>query len=166
MKLIKLLSRPLLMLSLVFLTGCVAQLAPKYDQALFEGITSTNVQVMQLFASVSSGTDRKTCTERANAYNSVIGAIDALALQSKARPMPDSSSIDKINDYLSSKGFAAIVGNEPPSTNALEEVSKNLTKMKQTDCKIGLQEPVVATFKNAVSISMDQAITYESFLNR
>lgn len=156
----------LLIFWMMFIVGCATQLAPKYDQALFKGVTDTNVKIMELFASVSNGTESSTCHQRLSSYNSVIGSVDALALQSKARPAPENSITEKVNTYLESRGIGAITGAEAPSALALQEVSKNLNKMKEVDCKSGLGKGVVATFKNAVIISMDQAITYESFLDR
>jgi hypothetical protein len=166
MKVVKSCSRIFLMFWIVFIVGCATKFAPKYDEALFEGVTDTNVKIMELFALVSAGTNSSTCSARQSSYNSVIGSIDALALQSKARPVPENSITEKVNQYLESRGIGSMTGDAAPSASALEEVSKNLTKMKEVDCKSGLTNGVVATFKNAVIISMDQAITYESFLNR
>ena len=156
----------LLLLLLLSLTGCATQLAPKYDATLFEGITNTNVKIMELFSVVSTGTDMATFSEREQAYNSAIGSVDALALQSKARPMPENYIIEKVNKYLISRGVKPMPEDVAPSANSLEEVSKQLTKMKEVDSKSGLKPGAVAPFKNAVIISMDQAITYESFLSR
>jgi hypothetical protein len=166
MKVVKFFSRGFLLFWVLSIVGCTTQLAPKYDEALFKGVTDTNVKIMELFASVSAGTDSSTCSERDNTYNSVIGSVDALALQSKARPMPKNSVTEKVNVYLESRGIGSMTGDAAPSASSLKEVSKNLSKMKEVDCKSGLTDGTVATFKNAVVISMDQAITYESFLNR
>jgi hypothetical protein len=87
-------------------------------------------------------------------------------MQSEARPIPENSITEKVNEYLESREIASMTGDIAPSANSLKEVSNQLTRMKKQDCKFGLTEPVVATFKNAVIISMDQAITYESFLSR
>lgn len=152
--------------SVILITGCATQLAPKYDAALFKGVTDTNVKIMELFASVSAGTDSASCSDREEAYNAAIGSVDALALQSKARPIPKNSITEKVNKYLESRGVGTMTGDVAPSANSLEHVSLQLTKMKEVDCKSGLKPGAVATFKNAVIISMDQAITYESFLDR
>lgn len=166
MKLVKSCSRVFLMSWIFLVIGCATQLAPKYDEALFKGVTETNVEIMELFASVSAGTDSSTCDERKSSYNSVIGSVDALAIQSKARPIPENSITEKVNEHLKSKGVRSMTGDEAPSATVLEEISKNLTKMKETDCKSGLTDGAVEIFKNAVVTSMDQAITYESFLDR
>lgn len=148
------------------LSACTAQLAPEYDQALFEGLTRTNAQIMELFASVSAGTEADTFSERETAYNSAIGRIDALALQSRARPVPDNAITEKVNEYLLSRGIETLADGEAPSAAALEVISKNLAKMKQTDADRGLKTGAIAVFRSAVVISMDQAVTYEAFLKR
>lgn len=154
------------LLSVIIVSGCAVQLAPRYDAALYDGIIQANVKIMELFSLVSTGTDQTTYSQRQSAYNAVIGKIDALALQSKARPLPESPVSDKVNKYLEKRGVSPIASDVAPSATALEEVSKNLVKMKETDMNSGLKVLAVAAFKNAVIISMDQAITYESFLDR
>lgn len=158
--------KALLILYIMGVVGCATQLAPKYDAALFKGVTDANIKIMELFASVSAGTESSTCSEREKSYNTVIGSVDALALQSKARPMPENSITEKVNEYLESRGVGSMAGDVAPSASALENVSNQLARMKEVDCKSGLTDGAVATFKNAVIISMDQAITYESFLDR
>jgi len=167
MKLIKIIQFKVTLIFLItILTGCSIQLAPKYDAALFNGLTNANIKIMELFSSVSSGTSNSTFSERDKSYNSVIGLIDALAMQSRARPIPDNSITKKVNTYLESKGIAPMADEGAPSASSLDEVSKNLAKMKEIDGKTGLKPGAVKAFKNAVIISMDQALTYESFLDR
>lgn len=158
--------RLFLVASLCFFSSCTTQLAPKYDAAIFDSLIQTNVKIMQFFASVSEGTESTSCNQRESNYNSMIGSMNALAIQSKARPMPDNSITKKVSQVLKTKGLTALDDGVAPSASALEEVAKQLTKMKQVDCRSGLSPIVVSTFKNAVIISMDQAITYESFLER
>lgn len=148
------------------LTGCAVQLAPRYDAVLFESLIRVNPRIMELFASVAQGTSETTFEEREASYNSLIGIVDALALQSRARPVPESDLSDKIDEILRKRGMDPGDDGVPPSAHALDEVSKNLAKMKEVDQASGLRPIAVAAFKNAVVISMDQAITYESFLNR
>jgi len=152
--------------ALVTLTSCMTQLAPSYDLALYTGLTETNSKIMELFASVSSGTEKKTFKEREATYNNLIGRIDALAIQSRARPVPENKVTEKVNEYLESQGKQALTGGEAPSAAALDEVSKNLVRMKSQDDNKGLKPGAIATFKNAIVLSMDQAITYEAFLDR
>lgn len=158
--------RSAFILFIVILAGCASQLAPKYDAALFEGLADTNVNVMELFASVSNGSVTSDCRERGDHYNSVIGALDALIIQSRARPVPDNSVVDKVNTALISRGLPAVNIDDVPTAYSLEQAAKQVTKMRQLDCSAGLKPGAISVFKNAVIISMDQAITYESFLDR
>ena len=154
------------LLMFLMLSACATQLAPRYDKALYDGITQTNTKIMELFASVSSGTNANTFSERKATYNAVIGSIDALALQSKARPVPENSITEKVNKYLESRGIDALADGEAPSAASLEVISKNLVKMRDTDETKGLRPKAIAVFKNAILISMDQVLTYEAFLER
>jgi len=155
-----------IVLAAITLSGCATQLAPRYDAVLFESLIRVNPRIMELFASVAQGTTETSFEAREASYNSLIGIVDALALQSRARPVPQSDLSDKINEILRQRGMDPGDDGVPPSAHALDEVSKNLAKMKEIDRTSGLGPLAVAAFKNAVVISMDQAITYESFLNR
>lgn len=155
-----------ILLTVLMLNACATQLAPAYDKALFDGITQTNIKIMALFASVSKGTKANDFSQREKMYNDIIGNVDALALQSKARPVPQNKVTEKVNQYLQSRGVGALSDGVAPSANALEVVSKNLVKMRDTDQARGLGKDLVPVFKNAVIISMDQALTYEAFLER
>lgn len=151
---------------LVLLTGCLAQLAPQYDRVLFDGITRTNQSLMAFFASVAEGTEPSDFPTRENSYNQLIGAVESLALQSRARPVPENDATDKVNRYLDERGIAPVDGNVAPSADALDQIAIQLTKMKAVDRESGLKPGAVALFKNAMVVSMDQAMTYESFLDR
>ena len=159
-------SGPYLSILVLLLAGCTVQLAPRHDAALYDGIVRVNTRIMEMFASVAEGTDAATFDTRAALYNELIGTVDALALQSRARPVPESALRDQVNDYLGSRGQKLLDDDEVPSAAALEQVSKQLAKMKQVDRERGLGAFAVAPFRNAVIVSMDQAITYESFLQR
>ena len=158
----------MLSITVLFLASCATQLAPRYDAALFSGVTELNVSLMALFATVADGTvNDQPCNSRASQYNQLIGRVDALALQSRARPMPSGKVLEKLNEYMDERGFGSIVGDEPPSAAALDRISEDLTKMKDQDCTDGgLTALPVAAFRNGVIISLDQIITYESALNR
>ena len=159
-------SRLYVLLIILILSACATQLAPRYDNALFDGITQTNTKIMELFAAISTGTDAASFTEREASYNAVIGSIDALSLQSKARPVPENSITEKVNEYLQSRGIGVLLDGEAPSAASLEEVSKNLVKMRDKDKADGLRTGAISAFKNAIIISLDQALTYEAFLQR
>ena len=65
----------------LLLAGCMVQLAPRYDASLYNGITRVNPRIMELFATVAAGSEASSFAEREPAYNSIIGTVDALALQ-------------------------------------------------------------------------------------
>lgn len=156
----------MLLLFVLLLVGCATQLAPNYDKAIVDGLTSTNIKLMEHCASVSSGTKKDTYSEREETYNSLIGNLDALAIQIKARPMPDNKIIAKFNEYLENKGVDILGVEEAPSATALENISKQIVMMRDTDKKQGITAIEAKLFKGNVVIYMDQALTYESFLKR
>ena len=169
-----LLRRSFIFLLVTFLSACAVQLAPSYDKAVHEGIINANSKIMALFATVSLGTEANTFSQREAAYNETIGLVDALSIQAKARPVPDNKAIEKARMFLASRDADKAPTNDPateqikeiPSAAALEQISKQLLKMKSVDHSKGLTPKLVEIFKGAVVISMDQALTYESFLQR
>lgn len=157
-----------LSLILVFcalMAGCKVQLAPAYDQAIVDGTTKSTQQVMKLLSSVSQGTDKATFDEREDAYDEVIGAFDALAVQSRARPIPNEKVLDKANAALEKRGLGALTDNYP-SAAAFERISQEINGMKLVDKSAGLNSDQVDVFKIPIRLSLDQAITYESHLKR
>ncbi|QDQ28860.1 hypothetical protein FNU76_22300 [Chitinimonas arctica] len=151
---------------LLFLSACATQLAPPYDRSLVEGLTTANVEVMTLFASVSGGTRVEGFANREAKYNEVVGKFDALVLQAGARPMPRNKVTAEINKLLQSKGTPPISDEDLPSTTALKKVSEAVAKMRDTDRKQGVTAMEVQAFKGMASIYLDQALTYENFLQR
>ena len=150
----------------LLLAGCMVQLAPRHDAALYDGIVRVNERIMELFASVTPDADAAAFATREATYNSLIGSVDALAMQSRARPIPNSEVRDRVNEYLGDRGQPLLGDDEAPSAAALDQVSSQLAEMKKTDQAGNLKPGAVKLFRNAVIISMDQAITYESFLER
>ena len=157
---------PLLLMLCVGLSACVARLAPNYDKAIADGLVTTSQQLMTHFASTSSGTSASSFAQRDATYSSIIGNLDALALQAKSRPTPKSSVGDKVNEYLAKRGINLSGSGDVPSAAALEQISITLTKMRDVDKKQGVTAFEVAAFKGQVVIYLDQALTYENFLER
>jgi len=162
-----LLKKRVIVVALIFiLTGCATTLAPQYDKALFEGLTEANTDVMAFFASVSSGTQKEDLEVRSGPYAMMIGRFDALQIQAMARPVPSNKVTEKINEVLSKRGIPVGDDSEIPSATAMGKISSTLTKMRDTDKKQGVTAMEVQAFKNQVAIFLDQALTYESFLER
>jgi hypothetical protein len=150
----------------LILNACTATLAPGYDKAIVDGLTSTNISVMELFAAISDGTKKDTYSERDAKYNLLIGHFDALELQARSRPEPNDKLIQKANKLLLKRGVPLPDSSDVPSAHALNTISKTISKMKVIDKSQGITATEVQAFKNQVSIYMDQALTYESFLKR
>lgn len=150
----------------IFLSACVTTLAPNYDKAIVDGLVSVNQKMMEHFASTSSGTSNSDYDKREKIYNTIIGNIDALAIQAKARPIPKNKTTEKVNEYLRSRDVEVLDDEDAPSATALKEISETITKMRDTDKKQGVTEFEVKAFKSQAVIYLDQAMTYESFLER
>lgn len=160
------LGRHLVVVWLLCLSACTTQLAPPYDQAIADGLVAVNQEAMTLFASVSSGATHSAYAQRESTYNSLIGSLDALALQAKSRPVPKTSVNEKIKALLGKRGITLPETGDVPSAAALEQISITLAKMRDTDQKQGVTAFEVAAFKGQVVIYLDQALTYENFLAR
>ncbi|MBC3915949.1 hypothetical protein H8L32_00495 [Undibacterium sp. CY18W] len=165
---ILLLTRLWLLGMCMMLAACATQLAPAYDKAVVDGLAAVNTDAMILFASVSNGTDKSSFASRADKYNSLIGRLDALSLQAGARPMPKNKVTDAINRALDKRGSTGIVDDDstPPSAYAIRKVSDTLAKMRDTDRQQGVTAYEALAFKGQAVIYLDQAITYENFLQR
>lgn len=160
--------RPAFAVIAIFLliTACTANLAPKYDEDIVEGLLASNTALMKHFAATSTGVSRQTFKSREDTYNTIIGELDALVILTKSRPIPSNKGSDKVNEYLEKHGVNIIEGEESPSATALTEISETMVKMRNTDRKQGVTATEVAAFKGQVVIYLDQAITYEKFLER
>lgn len=158
--------RPWLVVAvLVLVSGCAVKLVPDYDKALVSGLTASNTGIMQLFAATDSGTKHETFSHREDKYNTLIGNMDALRIQAQARPVPDNRITEAVNKLLQGRNSPKLP-DELPSAFALTKISEILVKMRDTDKKQGVTRGEVQAFKNNVVIYLDQALTYESFIER
>ncbi len=151
---------------IVMFIGCATTLAPQYDKALVDGLTRYNTSVMEFFASVSGGTQKDTFDQRNEKYNNLVGGFDALEIQARARPIPRNKITDRINDVLEKRNISILDESESPSAVAMGKISETLVKMRETDQKQGITATEALAFKNQVIIYLDQALTYENFLER
>ncbi|MGJ4746839.1 hypothetical protein ACQV5M_10815 [Leptospira sp. SA-E8] len=129
---------------------------------------NSNVELMEFFASVSSGTcssPEKFDTRKAS-YSSLIGKFDALGILSRARPVPKPELLDKINTELVKKNVPVPKEWDVPSAVAVEKISESLAKMREGDSNKCINATEVRLFKNQISIYLHQALTYETFLER
>lgn len=151
--------------------SCAVSLSPKSDQGIVDNLSSTSVELFQFFAEVSAGTTAADFTKREPKYNSLIGKTEALELQIKARPMPKNKTLEKVidraNERLKKRGVATPISlNDAPSATSLEQIVRNLEQMKTSDKSNGLPPATVTLFKGFVQLYLDQALTYERFLNK
>lgn len=167
---------PLASISSWFLTGfillmvvsCSANLAPPFDKKVADGLDAVNIEIMTLFATTSQGTNKDTFPSREEKYNSVIGKLDALALSAGARPIPKNSVTQAINHLLDERQGKPLAdqGSTPPDAYSINKISETITEMRETDRKQGVTSYEAQAFKRQASIYLDQAITYENFLQR
>lgn len=150
----------------LLITACATTLAPSYDKAIVDGLNTVNRQMMEHFASTSAGTNNSDFDKRKRSYDSIIGRVDALAIQAKARPIPKNKITEKVNKYLSKRGVDILEGEDAPSATALEKISETITKMRDTDKKQGVTAMEVKAFRGQAVTYLDQALTYENFLER
>lgn len=158
----------LFLAALLSITGCATQLAPPYDKNVAEGLSAANTEVMILMATASQGTDKNTFSSREEKYNALIGRLDALALSAGARPMPKNKVTDAINKLLEKRGGKPIDDDDatPPSAHSIKKIAETLAVMRNTDKKQGVTSYEAQAFKGQLVIYLDQAITYENFLQR
>lgn len=150
---------------ILLISGCATQLAPEYDKAIVDKTIATSQATMSFLEQIRRGTNVNDYTAREQTYNELIGAYDALSLQAKARPIPKSVALDKINQRLQTKNSETISG-DYPSAFAFEKIAETLRKLKEKDQEMNLTAPVIEVFTGQIKIYLDQAITYESFLKR
>ena len=157
---------------LYLFTSCAVSLAPKFDQGIVDNLSASTTELMQLFAEVSGGAKKGDFSRREEKYNTIVGKIEALELQIRARPVPKNKVVNKVinksNQRLQQKGRGSVItaGDTAPSATALRNVRKNLETMKSADKEADLTKTEVARFKDIVILFLDQALTYERHLNK
>ena len=158
----------ILFVSLVHTAGCAIKLAPSYDKTVVDGMTSINEELMTFFASVSSGTNVADFDQRKPRYDSLVGKLSAIRIQSAARPVPR-SQLDQIlgsaapDDSVSPQQLQR---SEPLSVPPLDLMIRTMERMRDTDKTQGVTASEVAAFKGQIVISLDQVLTYEKALER
>ena len=77
------------MLLLVLLAGaCTIKLVPDYDQSILDGLGKVDDAAQLLFAAISGGSSKSDFAKEDGTYSQLIGEVNALSLQAKARPEP------------------------------------------------------------------------------
>ena len=147
--------------------SCKVTLAPEYNSQLVETLESVSIETFRFMAQVSDGVDAQDYSKREETYNTLIGVYESLKLRARSRPKPKNELPDHIKHLLSKRtGKTYEKSEDYPSVVAFEGVIENLKKMKQVDKTNGLTSDHVDLFKSAITIYLDQALTYENFLKR
>jgi hypothetical protein len=153
------------------LSSCAVSLAPRYEQAIVDDLSDASNQIFQLVASLSPKASSNDFNKRESDYNKVIGSIQALEFQIKARPLPKNKKVEeiinKVNENLKAKGISTLINvNEiSPSATALKNLRENIEKMKETDQQQGITKTELKVFKGFIELYLDQALTYEKYLH-
>ena len=156
---------------LLLFTSCAVSLSPKFDQNIIDELSTSSTEAFQLMAAVSEGTSASDFSKREDEYNSVIGSLEALQLQLEARPMPKNKILEKtlgkVNQRLQQRGMETVPATDTaPSATAVKHIIENIVKMKATDKRQGVTATELKAFKGNVQLYLDQAVTYESYLNQ
>src|SRR5271170_5137967 len=154
-------------LALLLICGCVAQLALAYDQAVSDGLVSANKDIQALFVAVGTSATKDTYPTRAPAYDHIVAELDAVELQIKTRPIPNTEVLQQANTLLTKSGVAGI-SNDPkfsnyPSARSVADLVQTIQHMQVSDETSGLPPSLVPAYENQASIYLTQAITYENF---
>ena len=94
-------------LILTAVAACTTRLAPAYDQTIVDGLAAANKDTQTLFASIGSEATKETFPSRKDSYDHIVGSLNALVIQAKARPSPDVSLTD-VNAALAHAGLSLI----------------------------------------------------------
>ena len=157
----------------LILSGCMAQLAPPYDDALVKDLIRADEKALVLFSAVADGSEASEFPKFASQYEQLIGKFGSLQNQAEARPVPPLAA--RLSDQLSKYSVLRQVCGEAEgdpgscvnsSPSALAQIVKNFTVMRSTHKTKGLPKDLVALFKNPYDISIHQALTVETALKR
>jgi hypothetical protein len=161
-----------LFIALVFCLGsCAVSLAPRYEQAIVDDLSIVSSEIFQLTASLSPKASTSDFSKRESDYNKVIGRIEALEFQIKARPIPKNKQVEgiinKVNEHLKAKGINTLinVNDISPSATALKNLRENIEKMKEVDQQQGITKTELKVFKGFIELYLDQALTFEKYLH-
>jgi hypothetical protein len=158
-------------LLLAAISACTAQLAPQYDQAIVDGLNTTNRDIQVLFASIGSNATKASFPSREDSYRRIIGSLNALVIQVEARPTPSTSvNLKDVNAALARIGVAQIA-NDPnfsdvPSARSIKNAADTIEHMQTADASSGLRGYAIKAFENQTNVYITQALVYETFLKR
>jgi hypothetical protein len=152
----------------VILAGCAAKLAPDYEKAIVDSLTSANEGAMTLLASASPSAPKGTFAKREEACNSVIGKFEAVRVQVGTCPAPAvSPAVTRIINIGQSGGDQKQLEiPAAPTSEIIARIVVGLTMMRDTDRGSGLPAMLIPGFKRESEALIEQALTYEKQLQR
>ena len=152
----------------VLLAACTVQLAPSYDQALAEGLDTSNKQALTLFAALEGGSPASEFGKYEPRYAEVIGGFDALRQRALTRQIPPLakrlSSLKIVQGFCNSESDPTGCLNSSPSS--LEQVLILLRKMRDNHKSRGLASDAIALARDSYNPAIAQALTIENALKR
>lgn len=152
----------------ILLSACTIQLVPSYDQALVEGLDSTNKEALTLFAAVEGGSPKSEFGEYEQKYADVIGSFDALYQRASTRQVPPlAKRLARqriVHDFCNSATDPASCLNVTPSS--LGQVLSTLRRMRDTHKSRGLAPDIVQNFRDSYNPAIGQVLTVENALKR
>jgi len=143
----------------VTLAACAVRFAPDYDDEIVQSLNSHTEETSKFFAKIVGGTNRADFGKRAEAYASLIGKYDALALRLEARAYPK----PVLPGFL---GGRSPVPSEAPSIAPIKKISATLEQMKKFDQTRSISSVEVAAYRKIFEIETRNALTYENALKR
>ncbi len=156
---------------MMFLQSCSIQLSPQYDVKIVDSLTENSDELLSFVEEISDGTKKVEYAEREEKYNNLIGKLESLELQVKARPIPSNKLLtkirDKVNAALKAKGNGKLISidDNAPSAKAIENIIKNIKVLKSDDKIKDVDDLQIKAYKGNIVLYLDQALTYEKFLN-
>jgi hypothetical protein len=151
------------------LAGCGIRLAPNYDRDIIDGLARTNEDALTLFASVANGAPPGSYPRRVDAYNALQGKLESVGAMVKARgtPQPPATGVALLGVVGVQNAQQQADQYMQPSTGPnIEAMIRIVNLMRNDDSRGKLSALSVMTLKNNFSAEMNQALTYEKFLNR
>lgn len=153
-------STSVLLVALLWLSGCATQLAPAYDERIVDGLTRANTDAMTVFAAFSAGAPTSRFAPYRDRYDQLIGTLNALEMQIAARPTP------AVPAPLAAALAERAVDVSGPPVEPIQGMSRTITMMRDTHATTGLTAGEVEGMRRQWAIYADQALTYEAYLNR
>lgn len=155
-----------LLLALLALAGCAAQLSPAFDPATYKTITDLNVKTETLFAALSGGATASSFGTYRETYAEILGGFAAARMATASRAVPAMNpQLAKIAqlDKICADNPADCIN---PTPRHIDKIIVLLTAMRDTHQRRGLSADLVGGFKRQYELEMNPILVFEAALNR